>query len=75
MNLQESRAVVDAFLDSLPEMFVKNPVPVQSCLGPALKAAFTVMKHIGGKMSVFHSARKQNGSKLYDSGQTECGSV
>lgn len=55
VNLQESRSVIDAFLDSLPEMFVKNPVVTQSCLGPALKAAFTVMKQIGGKMSVFQS--------------------
>jgi protein transport protein SEC24 len=55
VNLQESRGVVDAFLDSLPEMFSKNPVVSQSCLGPALKAAFTVMKQIGGKMCVFQS--------------------
>jgi len=55
VNLQESRSVVEAFLDSLPEMFVKNPVVSQSCLGPALKAAFTVMKQIGGKMCVFQS--------------------
>jgi protein transport protein SEC24 len=55
VNLHESRVVVEAFLDSLPEMFVKNPVVSQSCLGPALKAAFTVIKQIGGKMSVFQS--------------------
>lgn len=55
VNLDESRKVVDAFLDSLPEMFIKNPVVSQSCLGPALKAAFTVMKNIGGKMSVFQT--------------------
>jgi protein transport protein SEC24 len=55
VNLQESRGVVDAFLDSLPEMFAKAPVVSQSCLGPALKAAFTVMKQIGGKMCVFQS--------------------
>lgn len=55
VNLQESRSVVEAFLDSLPEMFSKSPVVSQSCLGPALKAAFTVMKAIGGKMCVFQS--------------------
>jgi protein transport protein SEC24 len=36
-------------------MFAKNPVVSQSCLGPALKAAFTVMKQVGGKMCVFQS--------------------
>jgi protein transport protein SEC24 len=55
VNLKESRSVVDSFLDNLPDMFVKNPVVSQSCLGPALKAAFTVMKQIGGKMCVFQS--------------------
>ena len=55
VNLQESRAVVESFLDNLPLMFVKSPVVSQSCLGPALKAAFTIMKQIGGKMSVFQS--------------------
>ena len=55
VNLKESRSVVESFLDSLPDMFVKHPVVSQSCLGPALKAAFTVMKQIGGKMCVFQS--------------------
>ena len=55
VNLQESRSVVESFLDSLPDMFTKNPVVSQSCLGPALKAAFTVMKAVGGKMCVFQS--------------------
>jgi protein transport protein SEC24 len=61
VNLQESRSVVDSFLDSLPEMFVKNPIPGQSCLGPALKAAFTVMKQVGGKMLVFQSIQPNMG--------------
>jgi protein transport protein SEC24 len=55
VNVNESRSVVESFLDNLPEMFSKNPVVSQSCLGPALKAAFTVIKQIGGKMSVFQS--------------------
>ena len=61
VNLQESRSVVDAFLDNLPEMFSKNPVVSQSCLGPALKAAFTVMKQIGGKMCVFQTIQPNLG--------------
>ncbi|KAL7555846.1 hypothetical protein ACA910_017349 [Epithemia clementina (nom. ined.)] len=55
VNLHESRDIVDSFLDNLPEMFAKRPVEGQSCLGPALKAAFTVVKAIGGKMCVFQS--------------------
>lgn len=55
VNLTESRGVIESFLDNLPDMFAKNPVVNMSCLGSALKAAFTVMKQIGGKMSVFQS--------------------
>ncbi|KAI2507452.1 Sec23/Sec24 zinc finger [Fragilaria crotonensis] len=55
VNVKESRHVVEAFLDNLPDMFSKNPIVSASCLGPALKAAFTVMKQIGGKMCVFQS--------------------
>ena len=55
VNLHESRDIVEAFLDNLPEMFAKRPVEGRSCLGPALKAAFTVVKAIGGKMCVFQS--------------------
>lgn len=42
VNLSESRAVIDAFLDSLPSMF-QETVNVESAFGPALKAAFMVM--------------------------------
>lgn len=52
--LKDSRAAVEKFLDNLPNMFNKSQVS-ESCLGPALKAAFTVMKAIGGKMCVFQS--------------------
>jgi protein transport protein SEC24 len=61
VNLKESRDVVDSFLNSLPEMFAKNPVDGQSCLGPALKAAFTVVKSVGGKMCVFQSIQPNLG--------------
>ena len=54
VNLKESREVVEAFLDNLPSMFTNTQV-MDSCLGPALKAAFTVTKHVGGKMLVFQS--------------------
>jgi protein transport protein SEC24 len=73
VNLVESRSVVESFLDSLPEMFAKNPVISHSCLGPALKEAFTVMKQVGGKMYVFQSIQPNlgDGSIFYVDG---CGS-
>ncbi|KAL3680064.1 hypothetical protein R1sor_023020 [Riccia sorocarpa] len=54
VNLSESRAVVEALLDSLPAMF-QNNLNVESALGPALKAAFMVMSQLGGKLLVFQS--------------------
>jgi protein transport protein SEC24 len=53
--VKDSREAIDSFLDNLPTMFANNTAE-QSCLGPALKAAFTVMKAVGGKMSVFQSS-------------------
>lgn len=47
VNLQESRDVIEVFLENLPSMFEKT-TSHNACLGPALKAAFTVTKHIGG---------------------------
>lgn len=55
VNLSESRAVVDAFLDSLPSMFQDN-VNVESAFGPALKTAFMVMNQLGGKLLIFQSS-------------------
>eukprot|EP00560_Eucampia_antarctica_P006658 CAMPEP_0197830018 /NCGR_PEP_ID=MMETSP1437-20131217/6598_1 /TAXON_ID=49252 ORGANISM="Eucampia antarctica, Strain CCMP1452" /NCGR_SAMPLE_ID=MMETSP1437 /ASSEMBLY_ACC=CAM_ASM_001096 /LENGTH=1090 /DNA_ID=CAMNT_0043432107 /DNA_START=1 /DNA_END=3273 /DNA_ORIENTATION=+ len=52
VRLSETREAVETFLENLPTMFEDNRATA-SCLGPALKAAFTVTKHIGGKMSVF----------------------
>lgn len=54
VNLSESRAVVDAFLDSLPSMFQDN-VNVESAFGPALKAAHMVMCQLGGKLLIFQN--------------------
>ncbi len=53
--LKDSREAVENLLDNLPTMFNSNTV-TESCLGPALKAAFTVVKSVGGKMCVFQSA-------------------
>ena len=55
VNLQESRSVVDALLDSLPGMF-RNNTAVNTCTGPALTSAKNVMGHIGGKLCLFQSS-------------------
>ena len=60
VNLADSREVVDSFLENLPTMFQKNAAALGnpmdgSALGPALKAAYTVIKHMGGKMIVCQS--------------------
>jgi len=57
VNLHDSRHVVDHLLDNLGSMFANNTHSpnMGSAMGPALKAAYTVMKHVGGKMLVFQS--------------------
>lgn len=55
VNLQESRGVIDTFLDSLPSVFSTN-LSADSALGPALQAAFMILNPLGGKMLVFQAA-------------------
>jgi protein transport protein SEC24 len=57
VNLQESRAVVDALLDALPTMFsAAKSTAVNTCTGPALMAAKRVIQHVGGKLCLFQSS-------------------
>jgi len=58
VNLQESKSVVLALLDSLPAMFggASNAVNMNSCTGPALTAAKRVIQHVGGKLLLFQSS-------------------
>ncbi|XP_074276585.1 protein transport protein SEC24 A-like isoform X1 [Silene latifolia] len=55
VNLSESRNVVESFLDSLPTMF-EDTMNVESAFGPALKAAFMVMRQLGGKLLIFQNS-------------------
>jgi protein transport protein SEC24 len=61
VNLHDGRALVDRLLDALPNMFPNNRGP-ESCLGPALQAAYNIMQHIGGKMLVFQSTLPSHGA-------------
>ncbi|PON69609.1 Sec23/Sec [Parasponia andersonii] len=54
VNLSESRSVVETFLDSLPSMFQDN-LNLESAFGPALKAAFMLMRQLGGKLLIFQN--------------------
>jgi protein transport protein SEC24 len=52
VNLGDSRDSVDALLDMLPNAFVGTS-QVDSCMGPAVQAAYMAMNHIGGKLMMF----------------------
>ncbi|KAI5065089.1 hypothetical protein GOP47_0019784 [Adiantum capillus-veneris] len=54
VNLSESRAVVEALLNSLPSMF-KDNLNVESAVGPSLRAVFMIMSQLGGKLLFFQS--------------------
>jgi len=52
VNLLESRSIINALLDALPEMFKGTQCP-HAAVGAAINAAFLIMSHIGGKMCIF----------------------
>ena len=54
VNLKESREIVDALLDSLPNMYVRSDI-ANSCTGPALGVAKRILEHCGGKLLLFQS--------------------
>jgi protein transport protein SEC24 len=54
VNLKESRNVVDTLLTRLPTMH-QHTQNVEAALGPALKAAWNVLRLVGGKMMLFLS--------------------
>jgi len=66
VNLCDSKTVVMALLESLPNMFRSNSNGSQNngggdagagtCTGPALMAAKRVMQNLGGKLSLFQSS-------------------
>jgi len=55
-DLKDARMAVDHLLENLPTMFRERDAPADSCLGPALKAAFTITKGIGGRMCIFQAS-------------------
>ena len=55
VNLQDSRKVVEALLDSLPSMFANNQA-ILNCTGPAVMAAYRIISDIGGKMLLFQTS-------------------
>uniref|UniRef100_A0A7S0GUT4 Uncharacterized protein n=1 Tax=Amorphochlora amoebiformis TaxID=1561963 RepID=A0A7S0GUT4_9EUKA len=54
VNLAEERKGFEYFLENLPQMFAETK-EIEAALGPALEAAYEVMKPVGGKLSVFAS--------------------
>ena len=58
-NVQESRAVIDVFLENLPTMFDGNTAE-RSCLGPALKAAYAARKQPSVPLRERESARAES---------------
>ncbi|EQC35877.1 hypothetical protein SDRG_06627 [Saprolegnia diclina VS20] len=60
VNLSDSRDVIESLLEMLPRMHqgTRNP---DTCLGPAIRAAFRLMTALGGKMLVFQSSLPTTG--------------
>lgn len=60
VNLDESRALVDQMLDSIPRMYSNNKDPENS-FGPALNVAIQIGHRIGGKIICFTSGLPNQG--------------
>ena len=52
VNLSECRECVDALLELIPRAFAET-TQVESCMGPAVQAAYMAMNHVGGKLLLF----------------------
>ncbi|CAI7861741.1 unnamed protein product [Closterium sp. NIES-54] len=61
VNMHESRPVVEAFLDALPNLFA-NSVNMESAMGPALKAMALLVSQLGGKVLLFQSTMPSLGA-------------
>ena len=55
VSLEESRAMVDQLLESIPSMFSNSQI-TSSCTGPALSSAKRVISSLGGKLLLFQSS-------------------
>ena len=58
--LEDSRAVIETLLESLPTMFGNSQIH-SSCTGPALQAAKRVISHLGGKLVLLQSSLPSQG--------------
>ncbi|KAJ2963416.1 hypothetical protein NQZ79_g1574 [Umbelopsis isabellina] len=54
VNLTESRSVIEAFLEKLPDMF-KDTTNIKNALGSAMQAAFKLVSNSGGKIICLQS--------------------
>lgn len=54
VNLTDSRELVDALLDALPNGYTPS-TSNDVAMGPALQAAYLVMGHLGGKLLLFQA--------------------
>ncbi|GJP79788.1 hypothetical protein CLOP_g10006 [Closterium sp. NIES-67] len=61
VNAHESRHVVEAFLDALPNLFATS-TNVESAMGPALKAMSLLVSQLGGKVLLFQSTMPSLGA-------------
>ena len=63
VNLVDHKEHVATLLERLPDMFAGSQSG-EVALGPALKAAFQIQQHVGGKMHVFSCTRPTVGEGL-----------
>eukprot|EP00397_Hematodinium_sp_SG-2012_P006512 GEMP01006545.1.p1 GENE.GEMP01006545.1~~GEMP01006545.1.p1 ORF type:complete len:981 (+),score=148.58 GEMP01006545.1:401-2944(+) len=55
VNATECQSAISTLLESLPTIFQESK-NTEACLGPAIKAAYLAMKHVGGKLVIFSAS-------------------
>jgi hypothetical protein len=65
LNLKDDKERIDLFLDKLISLYYveqRKNQPVETCLGPAMKAGLELLKDSGGKVISFSSHISQSGA-------------
>jgi len=68
VNATECNTSIISLLDALPNLF-KNTTTAEACLGPAIRAAYLAMKHIGGKLCIFTATQPTIGELRLSNGR------
>eukprot|EP01088_Endostelium_zonatum_P003764 TRINITY_DN14947_c0_g1_i1.p1 TRINITY_DN14947_c0_g1~~TRINITY_DN14947_c0_g1_i1.p1 ORF type:complete len:964 (-),score=256.90 TRINITY_DN14947_c0_g1_i1:90-2981(-) len=63
VNLSSSRSLIETLLEKLPTMH-QDTTDVETCVGPAMKVAYELLRSVGGKVLLFNSKLSLKGAGI-----------